>query len=127
MIPSPLRKHKFKGIGAASASAVLAALASNPGTAWFVAGIPGKIVMWILTQAFSMLASLGLVILNVGAAKMETLVDGKNFDGSWDSAEEFIAAIRNSGRELTPEEVKKIDDPVIATFRKFAGFARKKP
>lgn len=89
-------------------------------------GIPWKILSWILIKFFSALASCGLVLLNVGAARIETLVDGKNFDGAWDSAEEFIAAIRNTGRELTPAEIKKIDDPVIAAFRKWASFARKK-
>lgn len=122
----PLTKHKFSGIGAASTSAVFVALASNPATAFLTVGIPGKILSWILIKFFSALASCGLVLLNVGAARIETLVDGKNFDGAWDSAEEFIAAIRNTGRELTPAEIKKIDDPVIAAFRKWASFARKK-
>lgn len=122
----PLGKHKLEGLGAASAAMVIAALSSSPGTAWMVAGIPGKIIQWVLTKSFSMLASLGLVILNVGAARVETLIDGKNFDGAYDSAEEFIAAIRATGRDMTPEEIKKIDDPVIVAFRKWASFARKK-
>lgn len=105
---------------------VIAALAANPGTLFLTTGISGKIVMFILTKIFSGLASIGLVILNLGAAKVETLVDGKNFDGAWDSAEELIAAIRNTGRDMTPEEIKKIDDPVIAAFRKWASFARQK-
>ncbi len=122
-----LKKHKLMGIGAASASMVLAALLSNPSTIWLASGIIGKIVNWLLTMGFSMLASAGLVVLNVGAARIETLIDGKNFDGAWESAEEFIAAIRATGREMTPEEIKKIDDQVIIAFRKFASFARKKP
>jgi hypothetical protein len=126
MLPDALRKHKFSGIGAASAAMVLAALASNPATAWFVVGIPGKVVNWILTWVFTIFASVGLVVLNIGSAKIQTLVDGKKFDGAWDSAEEFIAAIRNAGREMTPEEIKRIDDPVIEAFRKWASFARKK-
>lgn len=123
-MPGPLGKHKLDGIGAASASMVIAALSiSNP---VLVSGVPGKIIAWILSKFFSSLASLGLVILNVGAARVETLIDGKNFDGAYDSAEEFIAAIRNAGREMTPEEIKQIDDPVIDAFRKWASFARKK-
>lgn len=102
---------------------VLAALLANPSLAWLATGFVGKVVMWGLTHLFSMMASLGLVILNVGAARVQTLIDGKNFDGAYDSAEEFIAAIRASGRELTPEEIKKIDEPVIEAFRKWAGFA----
>ena len=119
----PLGKHKFSGIGAASATMVLVALASNPSTLFLTTGILGKIIAWVLQNFFSMLASLGLVVLNVGASRVETLIDGKNFDGAYDSAEEFIAAIRNTGRDLTPEEIKKIDDPVIEAFREWAGFA----
>lgn len=125
-LPLPLKKHKLDGIGAASASTVFAALMSNPGLAGLTRGFWGKIIFYFLTKIFSSLASLGLVLLNVGAAKIETLIDGKNFDGAWDSADEFIKAIRDSGREMTPEEIKKIDDPVIIAFRKFAGFARAK-
>lgn len=122
----PLQKYDFSGIGSASAVMVLTALAANPGTAFLTTGLSGKIVAWILTKFFSSLASMGLVVLNIGASRVETLVDGKRFDGSWDTAEELIAAIRSSGREMTPEEVKAIDDPVIAAFRKWASFARKK-
>lgn len=126
IVGGPAGKHKLEGIGAASAAMVMAAIAANPATAWFVKGIPGKIIYWILTKMFSGFASLGLVVMNVGASRIQTIVDGKNFDGAWDSAEEFIAAIRASGRELTPEEVKKIDEPVIKAFRKWASFARRK-
>ncbi len=89
-------------------------------------GLIGKIVFWFLSQSFSMLASLGVVVLNIGAAKVETLIDGNKFDGAWDSAEEFIKAIRDTGREMTPEEIAKIDGPVIDAFRKFASFARRR-
>lgn len=126
IVSGPLGKHKLEGIGAASAAMVIAAIAGNPPTAWLVAGIPGKIISWVLTKSFSMMASLGLVVLNVGAERIETLMDGKNFDGAWDSAEEFIAAIRNTGREMTAEEIKKIDEPVIIAFRKWAKFGKAK-
>lgn len=126
IVGGPAGKHKLEGIGAASAAMVTSAIALNPSTSWMVSGIPGKVISWILTKLFSMMASLGLVVLNVGASRIETLVDGKNFDGAWDSAEEFIAAIRNTGREMTPEEIKKIDEPVIKAFRKWAKFGSTK-
>lgn len=126
MISGPAGKHKLIGIGGASAKLVLAAFAGNPSLAFLTVGLPGKFVAWILTQFFSALASVGLVILNVGAARIETYFDGNSFDGSLDSAEKMIADIRRQGRELTPEEIKKIDDPVIAAFRRWASFARRK-
>jgi hypothetical protein len=126
MPAGPANKYSFNGIGAASAKLVLAALAANPGTAFLATGILGTISSKILTKLFSMLASVGLVILNIGAAKVEVIIDSNNFDNSWDSAEKLIGAIRNTGRELTKEEEKAIDDKVIESFRKFASFARQK-
>lgn len=105
---------------------VLAAFAANPGTLFLTTGILGKIVTWGLTQLFSMMASAGLVLLNVGASRVETLIDGNKFDGTWDSAEEFIKAIRDTGRDMTPEEIARIDGPVIEAFRKWGHFAGKK-
>lgn len=105
---------------------VLAALAANPSTLFLTTGFVGKIFTWFLQLFFTMLASGGLVIINVGASKVEALVGGKNFDGAWDSAEEFIAAIRATGRELTPEEIAKIDAPVIEAFKKFGHFGKRK-
>lgn len=126
IIPPSATKHKLEGIGSASAAAVIAALASNPSTAFLAAGISAKILFFILTKVFSGLASMGLVLLNVGAEKLIVTVEKIDFDGSYKSAEQFIDEIRKTGRELTPEEIKKIDDGVIVTFRKFAKIARKK-
>lgn len=123
----PAGKHKLIGIGGASAKLIMAAFAGNPSLAFLSVGLLGKFVSWILTQFFSALASVGLVLLNVGAERIETYLDGKSFDGSLDSAEKMIADIRRQGRELTSAEIKKIDDPVIAAFRRWASFARKKP
>lgn len=126
VIPPSAVKHGLSGIGEASASAAIAALSANPSTAFLTAGLSGKILFWILTKVFSGFASMGLVILNVGAEKLAVAADKVEFDGSMESAEKFIEEIRKTGRELTPEEVKKIDDEVIAAFRKFATLARKK-
>ena len=126
IVPPSAKKHSLRGIGEASASSAIAALSLNPSTSFLTAGLSGKILFWTLTQVFSGLASMGLVILNVGAEKLAVVLDRVDFDGSMAAAEKFIDEVRKVGRDLTPEEVKKIDDEVIIAFRKFAKIARKK-
>lgn len=126
ILPPSASKHNLEGIGEASAAAVIAALAANPSTAFLATGLSAKILFFILTKVFSAFASMGLVLLNVGAEKIAVTVEKIDFDGSYESAEAFINEIRNTGRDLTDEEVKKIDDGVIYTFRKFAKIGRKK-
>lgn len=126
ILPPSADKHDLGGIGGTSAALVMAALASNPGTTFLTAGILGKIVYWFLSSLFTKLASMGLVLLNVGTEKLLTALYKSNFDGSFESAEKLIAEIRGTGRELTPEETKKIDDDVINQFRKFAKMTRSK-
>lgn len=120
----PATKYDFSGIGAAEATLLLAALAANPSTTWLTTGIVGAFMKWLLTCIFSMGASVGLVLLNVGAEKVEGMVDQHGFDGSFDSAEKILAAARDAHQTLTPAQIKAIDDPVIASFRKFGSFAR---
>ena len=83
-------------------------------------------MFYLLTQLFSALASLGLVLLNVGAERIITAVDKYGFDGSFETAEKLIEEIRKTGRDLAPEEIKTIDEEVIKQFRKFAKLGRKK-
>lgn len=116
-------KYRFEGIGEKSAIVAMAALASSP-LAWFTVGVQGKITFFILKMVFMGAASIGLVVLNVGIAKVETMIEKNGFDGSWESAEKLIREIKEQGRELTDEEKKRIDDPVRAAFRKFARFGR---
>lgn len=123
----PMDKHKLEGIGAMSAAMLFAILSASSGLSWLTLGCPGKALFWILTKLFSGMASLGLVILNVGAAKVKTIIDGNGMDGAWDNAEKLIDAIRSTGRELTEDEIGTIDAPVIVAFRKWASFARRKP
>lgn len=122
----PATKYSFDGIGGASALIVIAALAANPSTSFLATGFIGKIVTWLLTKLFSMMASVGLVILNVGAEKVEGLVSKAEFDGSFEAAEKLLNAARDAHQQLTPAQIKAIDDPVIKSFRKFASFARQK-
>jgi hypothetical protein len=122
----PATKYRFNGIGGASATAVLALLAANPSTTWLATGFVGKVVGALLSYAFSMAASVGLVLLNVGAERVETMIDQHAFDGSFDSAEKLLDAARAAHHDLTPAEIKAIDDPVIGAFRKWGSFARQK-
>lgn len=119
-------KHDLGGIGDASAALVMAALAANPGTLFLTTGIQGKILFWLLSKAFTKMASVGLVILNVGAENLATAIERSKFDGSFESAERLIEEIRSTGRDMTPEEMSAIDGKVIDQFRKFAKMARKK-
>lgn len=118
------RKHKFEGIGEATAALAMAALAANPKTVFLTGSLIGKAV-WFVIKLLSMgAASIGLVVVNLGAAKVETIITENNFDGSWESALKLIAAIKEQGRELTDAEAEKIDGPVKDAFRKFGRFGR---
>jgi len=119
-------KHKFENIGEVNAAIIMAALAANPELAFLTAGISGKIVFQVAKFLCMSMASMGLIVLNVGAAKIETFMDQGNYDGTWDSAEKIISKIRDSGRDLTDEEIRNIDGPVISAFRKFARLGKRK-
>lgn len=124
IIPPSAEKHNLEGIGVASSAGILAALSANPATSFMTVGILGKILFFLLSKFFSYLASMGLVILNVGAEKLLSAADRANFDGSMMSSFKLMEEIRNSGRDMTPEEIQKIDDEVIVQFRKFAKMTR---
>jgi len=117
-------KRKFEGIGETSAAIILAGLAANPSTLFLSSGFLGKIVFQISKYFCMMLANLGLIVMNLGAAKLQVIVDGGNYDGSWEKAEELLKKIRDQGREITDEEIKQIDGAVIDAFREFANFGR---
>jgi hypothetical protein len=117
-------KHKFEGIGETTAAIIMAGLAANPSTLFLTQGILGKIVFRVSKYFCMMLANLGLIVMNLGAAKIEVLVDEGNYNGSWEQAEELLKKIRDQGRGITDEEIKDIDAPVIDAFRKFASFGR---
>ena len=126
MLPPSAKKHDFDGIGSASAASVLAVLTANPSTSFLTAGLSGKILFYILKNFFSGLASMGLVILNLGAEKLLGAIEKSNYDGSFESAMNLIDEIRKTGRELTQEEINEIDGEVIVAFRKFAKMTRKR-
>lgn len=124
LINQPVTKHKFEGIGEAGAAMIMGAIAANPNLIWLTVGFIGKAV-WFSAKLIVMgAASLGLVVLNVGAEKIETIQAEAGFDGSWESAQKLIAAVKQTGRELTDEEKANIDAPVKDAFRRFARFGR---
>lgn len=117
-------KHKFEGIGEATAAAIVAGLSANPELAFLTVGFSGKIIFFLGKLLGMALASMGLITLNVGAAKIETIVSETGMDEAWSDADAMIEKIRNTGRELTDEEIKAIDEPVKSAFRKFGRFGR---
>ncbi len=112
------RKHRFEGIGRASALLIFTKLAASPAVA-VTQGLLGKVIFFLFTHLFSGLASCGLVLLNLGVANIEILSEKKNFDGSFDEAFKFI---NERGGRLTREEAKQVDDGVIDAFRRFIDF-----
>lgn len=111
-------QYKFEGIGALGASLMAGALASSP-LSFLVTGIPGKITFWLLSQLNSYLANKGLMILNVGVAKIAAYSDRKDFDGTLESALKIVV---EHGDTLTEAEKRDIDNKVIAAFDKFTDF-----
>lgn len=113
------KKYDLPGFGKVQALLVFTAMASGP-LAFLTTGIPGKIVFPLLELAGEWLASKGLVLLNIGAEKVETLIEENAYDGSFEKAFEAINAKRG---KLTDAEKKSIDDKVIAAARKFFSFS----
>lgn len=114
-------KYKFEGIGSTSATLTLALMSSSP-LAWFTVGIQGRFTYWLLKWLYMGLASRGLVVLNIGVAKVTTIAEQIEFDGSMDEAFRIINERKGS---LSAAEVKAIDDKVISAFRRFATFNTK--
>jgi hypothetical protein len=118
-LPPAATKYEFDGIGKAGAMATFAALALNPATLPLTQGFWGKILFYALTWFYARLASVGLVVLNIGIANVETLLQEKEFNGSFDEAFQII---NQKGGKLTEAEKASIDAKVIAAFRKFGVF-----
>lgn len=111
-------KYRFEGIGEASAVATMTALAGSP-FSFLAAGALGSLVFFLLKLFYMWLASAGLVVLNIGVAKLITLSEQAEFDGSFDEA---FRLIKEKGGKLTEDEKRRIDAKVIAAFRKFGTF-----
>lgn len=113
-----INKYDFEGIGKAGALLMFSGLAASP-FVWFTTGIQGKIVFWLLVQLNKFLASNGLILLNIGIANVQVLIQENAYDKSFDDA---FDAIHGNPKRLTEAQKKAIDAPVIAAFDKFANF-----
>jgi hypothetical protein len=113
-----LQKHKLDGFGKLGATGIFLWLSTS--TPALTKGFWGQFLWYILNKIFSAAASKGLVLMNVGISTVETLSEEKDFTGSFDEAFRII----NSKGQLTPEEVKAIDDKVKNAARKFFDMSR---
>ena len=112
--------YDYSGIGKAEALLVFSALAASP-SAWITNGIFGKIVFQLLCWACTWFANKEVLILNVAATDLQTLVQKGSFDASFDAA---FQAIHGNPNQLTSAQKAAIDAPVIAAFNKFAVFGQ---
>lgn len=122
LINQPITKYKYEGIGELGAATIMAVLKFK--APFLTVGLLGKL-SWFIAKLFTMgCASLGLVIMNVGVEKVDEIVDNNKFDGTWEDGNKMRDAILRSGRELTDEEIRAINEPVKDAFRKFGRIGR---
>ena len=108
-------KYNFEGLKKLGAAALSSALAGTP-----LVKFP-SVANFIFEMFTNWLANKGLIVMNVGAYYVNGKLDVK---GLTDAIVRGYEAVE-SGRELTPEEIKKIDDDVIAAARKALPYGHK--
>lgn len=108
-------KYNFEGLKKLGAAALSSALAGTP-----LVKFP-SIANFIFEMFTNWLANKGLIVMNVGAYYVNGKLDVKGLTDAMVRGYEAV----ESGRELTPEEIKKIDDDVIAAARKALPYGRK--
>ena len=112
--------YDYSGIGKAEALLIFSAMAASP-AAWFTNGIAGTITFWFLCQMCTWLANKEVLVLNVMATDIQTLIQEGSFDATFDQA---FQAIKGNPNKLTDAQKAAIDAPVIAAFNKFALFGQ---
>lgn len=108
-------KYNFEGLKKLGAAALSSALAGTP-----LVKFP-SVANFIFEMFTNWLANKGLIVMNVGAYYVNGKLDVKGLTDAMVRGYEAV----ESGRELTPEEIKKIDDDVIAAARKALPYGRK--
>lgn len=109
-------KYDFPGIEKLGAAGLRGVLLSSPYTAWITKG--GIVSDFALRLFVNWCANNGLILLNIGAIYVEGEFDQAGFDQAIDEA--FKKITQNAGvKNLTPEQIKAIDDEVIKAARKF--------
>lgn len=110
-------KYDFKGIKTKGAAGLKAALLANPSTA-AIAKIP--FITTLLEILTNWMANNGLILLNIGAIYVNGEVDTALLDRS---IEEGLKKVE-SGVQLTPEQIKEIDDEVIKSADRALTYTR---
>jgi hypothetical protein len=117
-------KYNFVGIKKQGAIGLRLALLSSPSTAWLLKF--GSLSEVLLQATANWFANKGLIVLNIGAIYVNGEIDQALLDRAIDSG---IKAVENAGgsQNLTPEQIKEIDDAVIAAADKALVYGKPKP
>lgn len=116
----PQPNYDYSGIGKAEALLVYSALAASS-VSWLTNGLFGKFTFWILQAACTWLANKEVMVLNIAATDIQTIIQAGEFDATFDDAFKKITAAKDP---LTPEQKAAIDQPVIEAFKRFAVFGQ---
>lgn len=100
-------KYDFKGISRIGATALRVALSSSPYTAWFFK-VPGS--QFICEMIVNWFANKGLLLFNIGAIYVNGELDQNALDKAIESG---LKQVEIPGVNLTPEQIKELDDAVI--------------
>ncbi len=112
-------KYNFAGIKKWGAKGLTLALASTTWGSWLVTfPVVRKLTDFFLEQLVNWLANKGLIVLNIGAIYFEGEFDQKGFDQALDDGLKKM-----SSGNLTPEQMKEIDENVRAAARRFMRFS----
>ncbi len=118
-------RYDFKGIQKFGVAGISVALAS---TSWGAILITKwglrHIVELLLEWGINWLANKGLIVLNIAAIVVEGEFDQRAFDSALRDA---LKTVELSNGNLTPAQIKAIDDECIKAARKFLVFTRDVP
>lgn len=106
-------KYKFEGIQKVGTTSINAAFAGSP-----LLKVP--FVNTLIELLINLLANKGLVVANLAVYKF----GGANEADSLERALGAGIAESESGKVLTPEEIKRIDDEVIKAARKALPYGK---
>ena len=112
-------KYDFKGIKRMGAAGLRAAFAASPYTAWL--NNLGALTDLILEFIANWLANNGLIILNTGAFYVNGELDQNALDNAIDAGLKKVGSNPN----LTPEQIKEIDDAVIKAADKALPYGKR--
>lgn len=112
-------KYNFPGIRKAGAVAIKAALASSV-VGGLLKGPFGGTLNLLLEWAMEWLANRGVILLNIGAFKVNGHFDQQAFDKAMDAGLSQV----ESGEAISLEEMRVIDEKVKEAMRRFVPYNR---